>query len=84
MKVLLKAGELKWSYEGTHVWDDKGVALSCESDEEVEIDDSKVDEVLGFVRASREFRGMDPETGMPLPEPVVVEEPANAEEVTNG
>lgn len=71
MSAILKAGELLWSPEGTHVWDEKGIALRCEQDTEVVFITPEIEEEsLKFIRADREFRGLDPLTGEPLPPPV--------------
>ena len=77
MSAILKAGELLWSPEGTHVWDEKGIALRCEQDTEVVFITPEIEEEsLKFIYADREFRGLDPLTGETLPEviePEVIE-----------
>jgi hypothetical protein len=83
MKVVLKAGEYAWSNQGTHVCDDKGFSIVLSEDTEVELDDDVAEHAWAVIKADREFRGVDPETGLPLPEPVIVEETANVEEVAH-
>jgi hypothetical protein len=64
MSTLLKAGELMWTSEGTHVWDDKGTALRCVEDTEVVFVTAEIEaQSLKFIHADREFRGCDPISG---------------------
>ena len=69
MNILLRAGEYMWSPQGTHVCDDQGFALVLSEDTEVAIDDDYAESALAVIKADRDFRGMDPETGLPKPEP---------------
>lgn len=75
MNIILRAGERLWSFEGTHVWDEKGFAILAQEDTEIVVDDSVANEVLGFIRDDRIFRGVDADTGLPIPEPEPVVEP---------
>lgn len=75
MLIKLLAGELEWTPEGTHVWDSIGKAIRLTEDKDVEMEESVAVESLKFIRADREFRGCDPDTGLPLPEPAVEELP---------
>lgn len=85
MSAILKAGELLWSPEGTHVWDEKGFAITCTEDTEVVFTTPEIEaQSLGFISADREFRGCDPLTGEPLPVVEPTPEPAPVEgEATN-
>jgi hypothetical protein len=71
MKITLRAGEHFWSNRGTHVCDEMGFSLILAEDAEVEIDDDVVEHALSVIKADREFRGVDIETGLPIPEPEV-------------
>lgn len=83
MNILLRAGEYLWSAQGTHVCDDKGFAIVLSEDTEILIDDDDAEAALAVIKADREFRGMDPETGLPKPVPEVVSEPELSGEVPN-
>lgn len=74
MNIALKAGEYLWRQSGTHAVDDKGFAIVLTEDQEVEMDDDVAEHALAVIKADRQFRGLDPETGLPLPEPEVVPE----------
>ena len=78
MNILLRAGEYLWSADGTHACDERGFALVLAEDAEVVIDDDKAEAALAVIKADREFRGLDPETGLPKPQPEVTEEVPNA------
>lgn len=78
MNILLRAGEHLWSQQGTHVCDEKGFAIILAEDAEIAIDDDEAKHALAVIKADREFRGVDPETGLPKPQPEVTEEVPNA------
>lgn len=82
MLLKLVSGDNLWSSEGVHVCDDKGMAIVVAEDTEVDIEGGKYDFVLGVVKAWRETRGCDPDTGLPLPPPV--EETPAIEGAING
>jgi len=70
MSVILKQDEYLWNPQGLHVHDERGYATRCSEDTEVTFDSLEIEEeALSFIRADREFRGCDPDTGLPLPEP---------------
>lgn len=75
MNILLRAGEYLWSERGAHVCDDKGFAVVLAEDTEVVLDDDVAANCWAVIKADREFRGVDPETGLPLPEPEPEPEP---------
>lgn len=59
MKLFLKKGEYKWSEEGTHVCDERGFAIVCEEDCEVEIpDEEKFTHAQKTVSEDRAIRGV--------------------------
>ena len=94
MKVLLRSGEYLWGSRGTHVCDERGFSIVLAEDTEVEIDDDVAERAWDVIRADRDFRGVNAETGLPLPAPEpepepevvpepVIEETASGEEVPN-
>lgn len=84
MNILLRAGEYLWGPRGSHVCDEKGFVIVLAEDTEVFIDDDVAESALAVIKADREFRGVDPETGLPKPEPEptpdVFVEPNSSEE----
>lgn len=86
MNILLRSGEYLWGPRGSHVCDEKGFVIVLAEDTEVVIDDDVAESALAVIKADREFRGVDPETGLPKPEPEpepipdVVVEPNPSEE----
>ena len=75
MIVTLKSGEYLWSNRGHHVCDLKGFAVVLDQDMDIELDEDVAEVTIAAIKAVREFRGCDPDTGLPLPKP---------EEVVNG
>lgn len=66
MKLLLRSGEILWSNRGLHVCDEKGFAVVLSEDTQVEIDDDVAQRAWDLIRADRDFRGVNAETGLPL------------------
>jgi hypothetical protein len=91
MLIQLRAGENLWGSRGTHVCDEKGFAVVLAEDMEVEIDDDVAERAWDVIRADRDFRGVNADTGLPFPEPqpepqpepLITEEPIITEEVPN-
>lgn len=84
MNILLRAGEYLWSERGAHVCGENGFAIVLDQDKEVQLDDDVADHAIAVIKADRQFKGLDPETGLPLPKTEVVpEETPVTEEVTN-
>lgn len=81
MNILLRAGEYLWSERGIHVCDENGFAVVLPEDMEVVLDDDVAANGWAVIKADREFRGVDPETGLPLPEPIPEEVPEVVPEV---
>jgi hypothetical protein len=75
MKVKILAGEYLFSEQGLHVLDDRGFALKADTEIEVEVSDSKADQVKALIVADRANRGLDAEGAA-----IVVEELAPLEE----
>jgi len=73
MLIQLFPGDNLWSPQGTHVCDERGIALVVTEDTEVDIADAVADRCLAIIRDGRVIRGLDPDTGLP---PVAVEEPS--------
>lgn len=65
----LVTGEYLRSAEGTHVLDGQGFAVKAEADTSVEINDDVYGAVLAQIQEDRTIRGVDPDTGLPLPPP---------------
>lgn len=66
MKLLLKKGEYKWSTEGTHICDERGFAIVCEEDCEVEIPESaNFERAFRIVAEDRKLRGVSPSFSIP-------------------
>lgn len=63
------AGEYLRNAAGTHVIDENGFATVAEIDTAVEIDDEVYAAVWVQVQEDRIIRGVDPDTGLPLPPP---------------
>lgn len=80
MKLFLKKGEYKWSPEGTHICDERGFAVVCEEDCEVEIpNQEKFSHAQKVVSEDRAIRGVfvsAPVFSAPQAEPEQVEAPA--------
>lgn len=83
MKLILKKGEYKWSAEGTHICDERGFAIVCEEDCEVEIPQPELFERASkTVAEDRKLRGVAPSFSIPAteePAPVTEAEAAPAE-----
>ena len=70
MSVLLRTGECLWASAGHHECDDKGFAIRCEQDTEITFESQDTEDmVLVLIRADRDFRGVDQDTGLP---PIIV------------
>ena len=82
MKLILKKGEYKWSSDGVHVCDERGFAVVCEEDCEVEIPHPEnFERASKVVAEDRKIRGVVPTFSIPAapspePEAVPAEEPA--------
>jgi hypothetical protein len=61
MKVKILAGEYLFDEQGLHVLDDRGFALKADAEVEVEVSDSKADQVKALLIADRANRGLDAE-----------------------
>ena len=71
MSITLKTDEYLWSPQGHHVCDEHGFAVRCSEATEVVFDSQEVeDSAKAVIRADREFRGVDLDTGLPVEEPV--------------
>lgn len=67
--ISLVAGEYLRSVTGTHVIDSNGFATVAEVDTDVEVNDEVYDAVWANIQEDRTIRGVDPDTGLPLPPP---------------
>ena len=80
MKLFLKKGEYKWSEEGTHVCDERGFAVVCEENCEVEIADAEkfahAQKVVSEDRAIRGVFASAPIFASSSAQPAPVEPPA--------
>jgi len=56
MKILIKQGEYLWSENGTHIIDDKGLAVIATEDTEVDILPEHYDRVLAIIESERAFK----------------------------
>jgi hypothetical protein len=61
MKVKILAGEYLFDEQGLHVLDDRGFALKADAEVEVEVSDSKADQVKALLVSDRANRGLDAE-----------------------
>lgn len=86
MKLFLKKGEYKWSEEGTHVCDERGFAIVCEEDCEVEIpNEEKFTHAQKTVSEDRAIRGVfvsAPVFSAPQAVPEQAEAPAEPEPIS--
>jgi len=66
MKLILKKGEYKWSSDGVHVCDERGFAVVCEEDCEVEIPHPEnFERASKVVAEDRKIRGVVPSFSIP-------------------
>lgn len=63
MQVTLKPGDNLWSEEGTHICDDKGMAIVVTEEVTVDIADDAYANAWQVIQSCRETRGVDPLTG---------------------
>ena len=67
MSITLKTDEYLWLPQGHHVCNDEGFAVRCAEDTAVTFDSQEIEDAAKVViRADREFRGCDPDTGLPV------------------
>jgi hypothetical protein len=67
--ISLVAGEYLRSETGTHVIDEHGFATVAQVDTDVDVNDEAYAAVWANIQDDRTIRGVDPETGLPLPPP---------------
>lgn len=79
MQVTLKSGDNLWSEEGTHICDERGMAIVVTEDTTVDIADEAYANAWQVIQSWRETRGVSYPDSEPLPvvepvvEPVVIE-----------
>lgn len=66
MLIKLRAGEHLWTSNGTHACDEKGFAVVLYTDTEIDMTEDAARNALSIIKAERLFRGVDPETGLPI------------------
>lgn len=67
--ISLAAGEYLRSATGTHVIDSNGFATVAEIATDVDVEDAVYAAVWANIQDDRTIRGVDPDTGLPLPPP---------------